>query len=206
VIYVLINMAFLHVLPMSTLANSKLAAADAAKAVFGSSGSIIVTVIALCSIIGAFNGHIMSILRTLFGLSRDGFFIAKGTYVNKKGTPVTALIFSAVLNLILILVGSFNILYALGGFMVLIVPALVYASLIKLRIKEPHLPRPYRAWGYPFTPIAMILISVALFIGFAIGDRSNFFVIAGITILSYPVFLLIRKRKMNGAQDDAVGN
>ena len=198
-IYILINMAFLHVLPMSTLANSKLAAADAAKAVFGSSGSIIVTVIALCSIIGAFNGHIMSILRTLFGLSRDGFFIAKGTYVNKKGTPVTALIFSAVLNLILILVGSFNILYALGGFMVLIVPALVYASLIKLRIKEPHLPRPYRAWGYPFTPIAMILISVALFIGFAIGDRSNFFVIAGITILSYPIFLLIRKRKMNSA-------
>jgi APA family basic amino acid/polyamine antiporter len=199
IIYVLINMAFLHVLPMSTLANSNLAAADAAKAVFGNQGAIIVTVIALLSIIGAFNGHLMEVLRVLFGLSRDGFFFAKGTYVNKKGTPVTALIFSAVLSLILIIIGSFNILFALGGFIALIVPALVYASLIKLRIKEPGLPRPYRAWGYPYTTIAMILISVALFIGFAISDRSNFFVIAGIIILSYPIFLLIRKRTMTGA-------
>jgi len=199
VIYVLINMAFLHVLPMSTLGNSKLAAADAAKVVFGSKGAVIVTIIALCSIIGAFNGHIMSSLRILFGLSRDRFFIAKGTYVNKKGTPVTALIFSAIFYLILIIIGSFNILYALGGFVFSSVCALVYASLIKLRIKKPDLPRPYRVWGYPYTSIAMILISVALFIGFAIGDPSNFFVIAGITILSYPIFLLIRKRKMNSA-------
>ena len=194
-IYVLINLAFLHVLPMTTLANSKLAAADAANAVFGNNGAIIITVIALLSIIGAFNGHLMEILRILFGLSRDGYFIARGTYVNKKGTPVTALVFSAVLNLVLILIGSFNILYALGAFMGVIVPILVYASLIKLRIKEPNTPRPYRAWGYPYTPIAMILISVGLFIGFAFGDPSNFAVIAVIIVLSYPAFILITKRK-----------
>jgi len=195
VIYVLINMAFLHVLPISGLANSKLAAADAANVVFGKNGAIIFTVIALFSVIGAFNGHLMEIIRILFGLSRDGFFITKGSYVNKKGTPTVALIFSAALNLILIFIGSFNILYALGGFMVIIVPTMVYASLIKLRIKEPSLLRPYRAWGYPYTTIAMILISIALFIGFALGDISNFIVIAVISLLSYPVYILFVKRK-----------
>ena len=194
-IYVLINMAFLHVLPMSTLANSKLAAADAAEAVFGSKGAIIVTVIALCSIIGAFNGHLMEIIRILFGLSRDGFFIAKGAYVNKKGTPTVALLFSAALNLMLIFIGSFSILYALGGFMAVIVPTLAYASLIKLRIREPDLPRPYRAWGYPYTTIGIILISIGLFIGFALGDMSNFIVIAAISLLSYPAYVLLVKRK-----------
>jgi APA family basic amino acid/polyamine antiporter len=194
-IYVLINMAFLHVLSISTVASSKLAAADAANAVFGNKGAIIVTVIALFSIIGAFNGHIMAIPRTLFGLSRDGFFITNGTYVNKKGTPVTALIFSSVLNLILIVIGSFDILYALGGFMALIVPGLVFASLIKLRIKEPDLPRPYHAWGYPYTTMVMILITIALFIGFALGDISNFIVIAAVSLLSYPVYILFIKRK-----------
>ena len=138
----------------------------------------------------------MEILRILFGLSRDGFFLSKGSYVNKKGTPTVALIFSAALNLILIIVGSFNILYALGGFMTVIVPTLVYASLIKLRIKEPGLPRPYRSWGYPYTTIAMILISVAMFIGFAIGDRSNFIVISAISLLSYLVYVLLVKRKV----------
>ena len=195
VIYVLINIAFLHVLPISGLANSKLAAADAANVVFGKNGAIIFTVIALFSVIGAFNGHLMEIIRILFGLSRDGFFITKGSYVNKKGTPTVALIFSAALNLILIFIGSFNILYALGGFMVIIVPTMVYASLIKLRIKEPSLLRPYRAWGYPYTTIAMILISIALFIGFALGDISNFIVIAVISLLSYPVYILFVKRK-----------
>jgi len=79
--------------------------------------------------------------------------------------------------------------------MALIVPGLVYASLIKLRIKEPDVARPYRVWGYPYTPIAMIIISVALFAGFAIGDPRNFIVIAAITLLSYPVFALLVKKK-----------
>jgi len=77
------------------------------------------------------------------------------------------------------------------------VPTLVYASLIKLRIKEPDLPRPYRAWGYPYTPIAMILISIGLFIGFALGDISNFIVIAIISLASYPAYIFLAKRKIN---------
>jgi len=197
-IYVLINMAFLHMVPISAMANSKLAAADAANMVFGNKGATIVTMIALLSIIGAFNGHIMAIPRTLFGLSRDGFFLVNGTYVNKKGTPVTALLFSSLQNLVLIIIGSFDILYALGGFMALIVPGLVFASLIKLRIKEPDLSRPYHTCGYPYTPILMILMTTALFVGFALGDIPNFIVIAGITLLSYPVYILFVKKIPSG--------
>jgi APA family basic amino acid/polyamine antiporter len=195
VIYVLINIAFFRVLPMSVISNSKLAAADAANVVFGKKGLVVVTLIALFSIIGAFNGHLMEIIRILFGLSRDQYFIPGGTYINKKGTPVVALIFSAAINLILIFIGSFNILYSLGGFMALIVPGLVYASLIRLRAREPDLPRPYRAWGYPYTTILMIIISFGLFIGFAISDPSNFFIIAIISLLSYPAYLIISRRK-----------
>ena len=76
----------------------------------------------------------------------------------------------------------------------IIVPGLVYASLVKLRIKEPGLARPYRAWGYPYTTIFMILISIALFVGFAISDPMNFIVIGVILLLSYPVFMLVSRR------------
>ena len=79
--------------------------------------------------------------------------------------------------------------------MALIVPGLVYASLIRLRAREPDLPRPYRAWGYPYTTILMIIISFGLFIGFAISDPSNFFIIAIISLLSYPAYLIISRRK-----------
>src|SRR6185369_11890161 len=189
------NMAFLHVLPASSIAGSPLAASDVAKVIFGSRGAILITVIALFSIVSILNAYMMIPARILFGMSRDGFFVPQGAKVNKKGTPAFALIFSAIVNLILISIGSFTTLFALAAFMSVTVFIFVYASLLKLRISKPDLPRPYRAWGFPYTTLFLILISLGLFAGFAIGDPQNLLVILGVTVLSYPAFILLRKRK-----------
>ena len=115
--------------------------------------------------------------------------------MNKKGTPAFALIFSAALNLVLISLGSFTTLFALAAFMSIAVYIFVYASLLKLRIKKPDLPRPFRAWGFPYTTIFLILISLGFFVGFAIGDPTNLLVILAVTVLSYPAYILLRKNK-----------
>ena len=193
-IYVLVNMAFLHVLPASSLAGSTLAASDVAKVIFGDQGAVLVTVIALFSIVGILNAYMMIPARILFGMSRDGFFVKQGAQVNRKGTPAFSLIFSALMNLILITIGSFNTLFALSAFMSVATFIFVYASLIKLRITRPDLPRPYRAWGYPYTSIALIIISLGLLTGFAFGDPKNLLVILAVTAVSYPAFLLLRKK------------
>ena len=193
-IYTIINMAFFYVLPVSELANSPLAASDVAKVVFGDNGAIIVTVIAVFSMISILNAYTMIPARILFGLSRDGFFINKGTLINKGGTPIVALLISASFTLILILIGTFEILFSLATFMSVIVWGLAYASLIKLRISEPNLPRPYKSWGYPYTTIIMLLFSVVLFLGFAYSDHHSLLVIGIITLLSYPLFLVLNKK------------
>ncbi|WP_284652023.1 APC family permease [Flavobacterium terrisoli] len=192
-IYVVMNMAFLYVLPVSTIANSTLAASDVSKVVFGDSGAVIVTVIAVFSILGILNAYMMIPARILFGLSRDGFFIQKGTTVNKGGTPIVTLLISSSIAFVLICIGSFEILFSLGAFMAVIVWGLTYCALIRLRIKEPNLPRPYKSWGYPWTTIIMILFSIALFFGFAYSDRRSLLVVGIITLLSYPVFLLLKR-------------
>ena len=194
VIYVVINMAFFYVMPIASLANSPLAASEVAKVVFGDNGSIIVTCIAVFSIISILNAYMMIPARILFGLSRDGFFIQKGTVVNKGGTPIVTLLVSALLILVLICIGSFEVLFSLATFMSVIVWGLAYCALIKLRISEPNLPRPYKSWGYPWTTIVMILFSIALFIGFAYSDSTSLLVIGGIALFSYPVFLLLSQR------------
>jgi len=74
-----------------------------------------------------------------------------------------------------------------------IVMTLVFTSLIKLRFKEPGLPRPYRAWGYPWTTIIMILIG--LFIGFAFSDHLNLLIIAVLSIISYPAFIVLTHKQ-----------
>ena len=195
VLYVLLNMAFFHVLSVRALANSPLAAADVSKVVFGNNGSIIVTIIAVFSLISILNAYMMIPARILFGLSRDGFFIKKGTAVNKGGTPVTALLVSASIALVLIIIGSFEVLFSFGTFMSVIVWGLAYCSLIKLRSKEPNLPRPYRSWGYPWTSIIMVLLTSGLLIGFAYSDQKNFVIILIIALLSYPAFLYLNARK-----------
>lgn len=193
-IYVVINIAFFYVLPVSTLAHSPLAASDVAKVVFGDKGSTIVTVISIFSVLGILNAYMMIPARILFGLSRDGFFIQKGTIVNKGGTPIVSLLISFAIAFVMICIGSFELLFSLGAFMAVTVWGFAYAALIKLRITEPNLPRPHKSWGYPLTSILMLLFSAALFLGFAYSDRRSLLIIAIITLLSYPVFLLLKPK------------
>lgn len=194
VIYILINVAFFQVLPVSALANSPLVAADVAKVVFGNSGSVIVTVIAIFSLISILNAYMMIPARILFGLSRDGFFIQQGTRINKGGTPIVALMVTSLFGLLLISIGSFEILFSFATFMSVIVWGLAYCSLIKLRLKEPNLARPYLSWGYPWSSILMILVTLTLLMGFAYSDTKNFMIILIIAVISYPTYLLVSRR------------
>ena len=194
-IYVLLNVAFFHVLPIETIAKSNLAAADVANVIFGKNGAIIVTVISIFSLISILNAFMMIPPRILYGLSRDGFFIEKGTAVNKGGTPIVALLVSSLFSLFLICIGSFEVLFSFAAFTSIIVWGLAYFSLIKLRISEPDLPRPYRSIWYPFTTIIAIIASLALLIGFVYSDPKSFIIIVVITLISYPLFLVLRRKK-----------
>lgn len=194
-IYILVNAAFFHVLPIETIAKSNLAAADVAKILFGESGAKIVTIISIFSLISILNAFMMIPPRILYGLSRDGFFIEKGTQVNKGGTPIVALLVSSFFSLFLICIGSFEVLFSFAAFISIIVWGLAYYSLLKLRTTEPDLPRPYRSFWYPWTTIIAIIFSVALLAGFIYSDPKSFIIIVGITIVSYPLFLVLRKQK-----------
>jgi APA family basic amino acid/polyamine antiporter len=196
-IYVIINIAFLYVLPVSAIANSSLVASDVAKIIFGNQGAFIVTLIAIFSIISILNAFMMITPRILYGMSRDGFFIQKGTIVNKGGTPIVSLLVSTSFAFVLILIGSFEVLFSLATFMSVIVWGFAYCALIKLRNSEPNLPRPYKSWGYPWTTFIMIGCSIALFIGFTYSDQKSLLVISSITLLSYPIFLTLNKINNN---------
>lgn len=194
-IYVLLNVAFFHVLPVETLAKSNLAAADVANIIFGKNGAIIVTVISIFSLISILNAFMMIPPRILYGLSRDGFFVEKGTNVNKGGTPIVALLVSSLFSLILICIGSFQTLFSFAAFTSIIVWGLAFLSLLKLRAKEPDLLRPYHSFWYPWSTIIAIIVSLALLIGFIYSDPKSFGIIVVITLISYPLFLILNRIK-----------
>ena len=70
---------------------------------------------------------------------------------------------------------------------------LSYTSLFILRKSEPHLARPYRAWGYPWTTGAALVASAAFLIGSIVTDRDNAPLAAAMLVLSYPIFWIMKK-------------
>lgn len=197
VLYVLINAAILYVLPVQQIAQLPLAASDAAAFAFGKWSGILMTAVAIFSLVSILNAYMMIPPRILFGLSRDGFFASKFTTVNKGGTPYLALMLCYAFAFVLILFSSFETLFGLAVVMMTVVTGFAFASLIRLRLIEPGLPRPYRAFGYPFSTWTSLLVTIMLFIGFAISDPFSFAVVLGILVLSYFGYRFFVKPNIN---------
>ena len=198
ILYVLINAAILYVLPVEKVAASPLAAADAAAVAFGGWSNNLITIIALFSLFSILNAYMMIPSRILFGLSRDGFFLQQGAVVNKGGTPYFSLLFCYVLTVVLILVSSFDQLFALGAFLMTIVTGFAFLSLIWLRKKEPELKRPFKAWGYPFSTYFALLVTISLFVGFAISDKASLLIAGIVAVCSYPCYRLLVTKDRSG--------
>jgi APA family basic amino acid/polyamine antiporter len=69
----------------------------------------------------------------------------------------------------------------------------MFISLIVLRIREPATPRPYRAWGYPWTTVIAILIGLVFIVGVGLSDPRNSLIALAILIASYPLYWRTRR-------------
>src|SRR4029450_5066110 len=96
-IYVLWNVAFVHVLGMPALAGSDFAAGAAAQALFGSRGDTIIRVLLMIGVFSGVNAYILFCPRILYAMSRDGLFPKWGSTVNAGGTPTNTLLLSGAL-------------------------------------------------------------------------------------------------------------
>lgn len=195
-IYLLVNVALLYVLPLPQIAVSKLAAADAMRVVLGARGGQIVTGLALLSIIAIVNAILMFTPRTLYALGRDGLFSTKAVAVNEGGTPVVALAVTVLMAIILISLGTFEKLMAIYAFYAVANNIVLISALFVLRKRLPDLPRPFRAWAYPFAPLTVLLISLALVAGFIVSDPRDSAYAVVLLAASYPIFRLIKRKSV----------
>ncbi len=192
-VYLLINLAFLRVLPLARLAESGLPAADAAQVVFGGSGATIITWISLISMPAALNATLLSTARIAFAVSRDTFGWRQGMQVSRGGTPTIATLLSAGAAILLVLSGSFEKLIALASFFFVATYFSAYAAIFVLRRREPDTARPFRAWGYPWTALFVLGVGFVFLAGTVISDPSDALPAAGLVAFSYPIYWIFRK-------------
>ena len=196
--YVIINLALLRVLPVPVLAASALPAADAARVVLPRGGAELVTVISLMTVLSLVNANFLMAPRILFAIGRDGFFTKKAALVSAGGTPRVALAFTSLAAAALILSGTFEQIIAIAAVLFLLNYVSAYTALFVLRRREPAMPRPYRAFGYPFTTAIVLLGCVLLWIAAILEDRWSGFFAGLLLIACTPAYAWIARRRRLG--------
>jgi amino acid transporter len=209
-VYTLTSIAYLYVLAPGGMAGSPHVASDAAKVTMGSLGATFVVIAILISTLGANNGIIMTAARIPYAMSRQGvFFRSQGRLHRRYATPVVALVTQGVIAALLTLVptciaipGVFSLcspnpLYDQLATYVVFAQFVFYAmsagAVIRLRRRVPAAPRPYRTWGYPFTPIIFIAFA-ALLVGNTIYTAPKDALIgSGLILLGLPGYAYWRR-------------
>ena len=197
VIYLLVNLALLHVLPLAQIAGQDFAAGIAAAAVFGKSGATILLSLTILSMLSGINAYHLMATRVLFAMSRDGLFLKAGALVNKGGTPTVALFISAAIAVLFIVFGkTFEKVITVLAFFFVANYALSFISVFVLRHREPEKERPYLAWCYPWTTALALIGSVAFLIGavasdLKMGKRDSIYAVL-LLAASYPVFRVVK--------------
>jgi APA family basic amino acid/polyamine antiporter len=199
-IYLLLNIAFLRVVPLATIAGEKLAAGVVAQHMFRPYGDTVIRSLTIVALFSAVNSNVLMAPRVLFAMSRDRLFWRGAAEVNKGGTPDVSLLLSSMMAAAFIVSGRFDQVIAVLSFFFVANYALSFASLFKLRRREPDAPRPWRAIGHPFTTGLALLASVAFLVGAVISDTRNSVYALILLAVSWPVYL-ISSRKAN---DDTV--
>jgi len=204
-IYILVNLALLHVLTLNKLAASTVPMADAATAIFGARGGQFILILAILSTISALNASLLFAPRILFGMARDGWLPRWVASVNAGGTPTAALLLVALASIALVLSGGYEKLIALASVLLVALYLSGPCALFALRRREPDLPRPFKAWGYPWTPLFALLASGAFLIATIIGDLKDALFTLALITLSYPLYyFVIKKRRAPASAGDAI--
>jgi basic amino acid/polyamine antiporter, APA family len=190
-IYLLLNAAVLYILPIGEIAGNNFSLGTAATRIFGPLGDPIIRSIMLISLLSCLNANQLFCSRTLYAMSADGLFFRRVANVNAGGTPVLSLFLSTVVGVLFVL-GSFERVIAMLSFFFVANYTLSYTSLFVLRKREPNLPRPYKAWGYPATTATALVGSILFLAGSIVTDRQNAPLALLLLVCSYPVFLLLK--------------
>lgn len=194
-LYILINIAFLCVVSIPTIAGSNFAAGVVFERLFGASGNTLLRALVVILLLSAVSSNVLMAPRVLYAMASDGLFWRGAREVNRGGTPDIALLISSLLAALFIVTNTFETVIAKLAFFFVANYTLSFITLFVLRAREPHADRPYRAWGHPWTTALALLASLAFLAGAIAGDTRSSLHSLGILLLTVPVYFIIRPKK-----------
>jgi APA family basic amino acid/polyamine antiporter len=162
VLYVVVFSSYVVCLGPERVAGSDRPAVDVGREVLGSGGEAAMAALIALSTFGTVLGMMFTCPRTYYAMARDGLFFAAAARVHPRwGTPHVAVLLQGAWATVLAVAGTFDALLGYVLFASWLFYALAGAALIKLRRRTGG-PGPWPTPGYPATPLAFMVVSLAL--------------------------------------------
>jgi amino acid transporter len=193
VVYLVVNLAFIYLVPLPEMARSNLVAATAAQRIelLGSSGGAVIAAVVLVASFSGLNGSIMTGPRVVFAMAERGLFFRAIARVSPKfETPSVAIGLAAALGTLYACQNDFAELagkFVLGSWPFY---ALAVAAAFVLRRRRPGLPRPYLCWGYPIVPALFIAVSIGMTLNALWTDPVNTSLTFAVILAGVPAYFI----------------
>ncbi|MEO8589824.1 MAG: amino acid permease [Flavobacteriales bacterium] len=203
-VYVLVNIAFLYVLPIDVMATSTLVASDAARVVWGALGGGLVAALVMLSTLGSTAANVLATARVTYAVGAEYKGLAwVGKVRSGSHTPGNALLLNMAWMTALVFSGSFDMLTDMVVFVSWFFYAMLALGVIILRVRRKEVARPYKVPGYPWVPGLFVLFTFAFLVTTLWSDAVDY--LAGrttlinsllgvlITLAGLPLYLLLKR-------------
>jgi len=159
VLYIAMNAAFLRTTPISEMVGKQQVALIAGTHIFGATGGKVMAALICLSLISTVSAMMWIGPRVTATMGEDLRTLVWLARRNRRGIPTTAILAQFVIVNIMLLTATFQTVVNYVQFTLTLCSALTVLGVFVLRYQRPRLPRPYRVWGYPITPLIFLAIS-----------------------------------------------
>lgn len=206
-LYLLVNTAYLSLLPIEKLedikVNGGIAAIEAVKMFWGRNGELFIALLIAITTLGCCHATVVTSCRVYYAMAKEGLFFKRVGELNKHSVPGNSLIYQCVWACILVLSGTFDQLTDMIIFAIFIFYGATALGVFILRKRMPNAPRPYKVWGYPVVPAIVIFISIALFINTIIKQPREASIGLVLMLIGVPMWYYFNKNKqVESSADD----
>jgi basic amino acid/polyamine antiporter, APA family len=199
VLYVALNAVFLHTAPISELSGQLDVASIAGRHIFGNTGGRIVAAMICIGLVSSISAMMWIGPRVTMTMGEDIAALRLFSRKSTQGAPTYAILFQLAVASAMLLTRSFEAVLDFIQFALLFCSFFTVLGVIKLRITHPDLPRPYRAWGYPFSPLVFLLVT-AFMMYYLLTQRPLQSALGTLTMVSgLLIYAIFRKRADPGA-------
>ncbi len=193
-IYLVLNLGYYAVLPLSQLSGAASTAAAAARVAYGEPALRLISILIVASILVAINGMTVTGPRVYYAMARDKVFFPSLGQTSEHGkVPVRALLIQGIWASVLTAVGTFQQLYSSVVFTAWIFYGLAVAGVIVLRFRAWRLPRSFCTPLYPLPPVLFVLAAAAVVVSSIADSPIRAAWGAGIILLGLPIYFLFRR-------------